>query len=639
MKKQKARNIRAVPGFFILHSSFCILHPTSRFESVYAARLSSGANLASIQPMQIDVLSPEEQRLVADERQLLSRLRDALDAAGAVDDSRRMIAAAVAQLDELFLLVVAGEFNSGKSAFINALLGETVLEEGVTPTTAEVHVLQFGPERGRIPTGPALHQVTAPIPLLRDIHIVDTPGTNAVVREHETITREFVPRADLVLFVTSVDRPFTETERQFLQAIREWGKKIVIVINKVDLLEQEQEVRQVVAFVEDQARRLLGQTPEIFPVSARRALRAKKGEPALWNSSGFEPLERFIVDRLDERERLVLKLANPLGVGLQLAARYRDVIAGRLGLLQDDVRVLDDVDRQMAAYRADMQEQFDHRMSGIETVLLQLEGRANAFFDEMLRLGRVFDLFNKKRVQDGFERQVVADTPAQIERQVAALVDWMVSSDLQQWQRVTAHLADRRREHRERIVGDPEVLLTHSERGRLVESVSQEAQRVVERFDRHREAEALAESARNAVATTAAVGAGAVGLGAAVTAVATTAAADVTGIMMASLIATIGLFVIPNRRRTAKAEMRHKVSEMREMLQRSLREQFELEMRRSADRLDTVVAPYSRFVRTERDVLESSRDALERTIGEMQVLKGRIAQLRGAGAVRAEARS
>jgi hypothetical protein len=389
-------------------------------------------------------------------------------------------------------------------------------------------------------------------------------------------------------------------------------------------------VRQVIAFVEEQARRLLGDAPEIFPVSARRALRAKKGEPALWASSRFEPLERFIVDRLDERERIVLKLTNPLGVGMQLASRYRTVVTGRLDLLKDDLRVLEDVDRQVGAYRADMQEQFGHRMSGIETVLLELERRAYAFFDEMLRIGRLFDLFNKRRVQEGFEKQVVADTPAQIERQVAALVDWMVTSDLQQWQRVTAHLAARRREHRDRIVGDPEIALTHSERGRLVESVSQQAQRVVERFDRRREAEALAESARTAVATTAAVGAGAVGLGAAVTAIATTVAADVTGILMASLVATIGLFVIPNRRRTAKTEMRQKVVEMRDMLQRSLHEQFELEMRRSADRLDAVISPYSRFVRTERDVLDTSRSALDGLITEMQVLRDRIAQLRAA---------
>lgn len=580
--------------------------------------------------MQLDVLSPEEQAIVKEERSLLGRLRAALETAGALDESRRTLADAVEQLDQLFLLVVAGEFNSGKSAFINALLGEAVLDEGVTPTTAEVHVLQFGTERRRMPVGPALHHVTAPVPLLRDIHIVDTPGTNAVVREHEAITREFVPRADLVLFVTSADRPFTETERQFLHAIRDWGKKIVIVLNKVDLLERENEVKEVVTFVEDQSRRLLGEVPQIFPVSARQALRAKQGEPALWAPSRFEPLERFIVERLDERERVILKLSNPLGVGLQLASRYRDVIAGRLDLLKDDVQVLDDVDRQLGAYRADMREQFTHRMAGIENVLLELEQRAHGFFDEMLRIGRVFDLFNRRRVQEGFEKQVVADTPAQIERRVAELVDWLVSSDLQQWQRVTAHLAARRREHHERIVGDPEVALTHMERGRLVGSVTQEAQRVVERFDRHREAEALAESARNAVATTAAVGAGALGLGAVVTAMATTAAADVTGILMASLIATIGLFVIPNRRRTAKAEMKQKVAEMRSLLERSLREQFELEMRRGADRLDTVIAPYSRFVRTEQDVLNTSRDTLDKLHGDMLVLKRRIEQLRPA---------
>ena len=79
--------------------------------------------------------------------------------------------------------------------------------------------------------------IAAPVELLRDIHIVDTPGTNAVIREHEAITADFVPRSDLVLFVTSADRPFTESERQFLTAMREWGKKIVIVINKMDLFD------------------------------------------------------------------------------------------------------------------------------------------------------------------------------------------------------------------------------------------------------------------------------------------------------------------------------------------------------------------------------------------------------------------
>ena len=77
--------------------------------------------------------------------------------------------------------------------------------------------------------------MTAPVELFRDVHIVDTPGTNAIIREHERLTTDFVPRADLVLFVTSADRPFTESERAFVESIRAWGKKIVIVVNKVDI--------------------------------------------------------------------------------------------------------------------------------------------------------------------------------------------------------------------------------------------------------------------------------------------------------------------------------------------------------------------------------------------------------------------
>ena len=97
--------------------------------------------------------------------------------------------------------------------------------------------------------------ITAPVTLLRDIHIVDTPGTNAIIREHEGLTAEFVPRSDLVLFVTSADRPFTETERAFLETIRDWGKKIVIVINKIDILERDAELEEVVAFVARQRAR------------------------------------------------------------------------------------------------------------------------------------------------------------------------------------------------------------------------------------------------------------------------------------------------------------------------------------------------------------------------------------------------
>ncbi len=199
------------------------------------------------------ILDPAQDELLKDERRVLARLRTALTKFGAAPEHQAALARSIEQLDELFLLVIVGEFNAGKSAFINALVGSPVAQEGVTPTTAQINILQHGETLERTVKEKSLHVIKAPAPILRDIHIVDTPGTNAIIREHEAITSEFVPRSDLVLFVTSADRPFTETERAFLEQIRGWGKKVVLVINKIDILGGPGEVDEVKRFVADSA--------------------------------------------------------------------------------------------------------------------------------------------------------------------------------------------------------------------------------------------------------------------------------------------------------------------------------------------------------------------------------------------------
>src|SRR6187401_255621 len=168
------------------------------------------------------LVDPAQQEIVREERRILNDLRASLIRFGASDENLAPLEQSIAQLDELFLLVVVGEFNAGKSAFINALAGDRVMEEGVTPTTAQVTPVRID-----------------------DINIVDTPGTNAIIREHEQITSEFVPRADLVLFVTSADRPFTESERAFLERIRDWGKKIILIVNKIDLIDNGDDLAKI----------------------------------------------------------------------------------------------------------------------------------------------------------------------------------------------------------------------------------------------------------------------------------------------------------------------------------------------------------------------------------------------------------
>jgi small GTP-binding protein len=553
------------------------------------------------------ILSQAEQDVLREERRVLGELRASLIRYGASDDNLAPLERSIEQLDELFLLVVVGEFNAGKSAFINALAGQTLMEEGVTPTTARVTPVRY-----------------------EDIQIVDTPGTNAVIREHEQITSQFVPRADLVLFVTSADRPFTETERAFLEQIRDWGKKVVIVINKIDILAGAKELAEVRAYVADNARRLLGITPEIFPVSARAAFRAKNGEPQLWAASGFDALEGYIRRSLDAASRMKLKLLNPVGVGAALIDRYQAAARERLAELAEDVTLIEDVERQLEAYERDMARDFEARMAAVDNVLLEMERRGSDFFDDTLRIGRVMDLLNRSRVQEGFERQVVADAPQQIERRVHELIDWLVDADYRQWQRVTRHLSARRRAFQDRIVGereDAESRPFHDERRRLMENVGGAAQRVVDGYDRRLEASQLADGARNAVATAAAAGAGAVGLGTLITVAASTAAADITGILLAGLIAALGLFIIPARRSRAKAQMRARVAEVRGRLSEALRAQFRDEIARSLARLRDSVGPYTRFVRAEGDKLRDTEDRLGRLGSEVARLRERVAAL------------
>ena len=528
------------------------------------------------------------------------------------------------QLDELFLLVVVGEFNAGKSAFINALLGRRVLEEGVTPTTSRIGLIRHGDAVAREVTSAGLEVISAPVDLLREINIVDTPGTNAVRREHEALTREFVPRSDLVLFVTSADRPFTESERAFLQSIRDWGKKIVVALNKVDIFESPSEVAEVEKFIADGARELLGFTPQVFPVSGRRALRAKEqGDAAGLEESGFARLEKFIAETLDEKERIRLKLLNPLGVGLALLERHLDHTEERLALLKDDFAAIEEIDSQLKLYREDLARDFRFRLADVDNVLNDFEKRGADFFEDTLRIGRIFDLMNQSRVKGEFERKVVADLPQVVEKRVDEVIEWLVASDMRQWKAVSDRLALREAEHADRMLGRVHGAF-ESDRARLLETVKREAQRAVESYDRDAEGRRLAEGVRDAVAHTAVLQVGALGLGTVVTMLATSSVADVTGIMAAGAISVLGLLVLPARRRQATAELREKVHAMRQKLMGALTGQFDREVERSAQKVQEAVGPYTRFVRAERERLTATREELRRIRTELERLQAAI---------------
>ncbi len=570
------------------------------------------------------ILNETQEQVLQRERNFLNDLRVDLAAYNASKDDLETLGRSISQLDDLFLLVMVGEFNAGKSAVINALLGQKLLKEGVTPTTSKINILRFGETTSHRLVEENQEVILLPVDLLSEVSIVDTPGTNAIIRQHEELTRHFVPRADLVLFITSVDRPFTESEREFMGQIRDWGKKVVIVLNKVDLLQDDDEQAQVETFVRDNASELLGVTPEIFTVSARMALRAKTGEPALWEHSNFGVLEDYIKNTLDQISQVRLKFLNPLGVAGHLVDRYYQAAQAQRDVLDKDMELLGNVSHQQEVYQSDKQKEFDLRMAEIDNIFYEMEQRGDEFFEERFRLARVLDLVKKDRMQEDFTREVVADVPQRVENKVDELIDWLVESDLRQWKAVTSYVGERRQAHKDHIIGDALNENFNYDRSRLLDAIGREADNVVKNYDKHIATEQIAFDAQNAVAASLAVEVGAVGLGTLITALATTAAADVTGIVAASLVAVLGFFIIPASRRKAKKDLHERLGNLRKSLVSTLSEEFEKEMGRSLKNIDEAIEPYSRFVRTETARSEEALEELGEAKREIEELRTEI---------------
>jgi hypothetical protein len=267
-----------------------------------------------------------------------------------------------------------------------------------------------------------------------------------------------------------------------------------------------------------------------------------------------------------------------------------------------------------------MRRDFVAQRSRVDNVLYGMIERGDRFFDETLQLTRVMDLVNSEKIRGEFERTVVADTSRAIERHISELIDWVVDKNYRQWRSVVDFIGRRAVDHADRMIGS---IKSEFEINRLalLKTVGENAQQVIEGYDQQRESLKLAQEVQTAIFQTAAVQVGAIGLGAVLVALLNTWWLDLTGILGAGLIAAMGLYVLPYRRDKVKAEMRNKVNSLRDQLNNALIQQFESELAESLRRIRDAIAPYTRFVRVERE-------KLEKLDAELRLTKSTITQLR-----------
>jgi GTP-binding protein EngB required for normal cell division len=316
----------------------------------------------------------------------LARVRRSLAAARGLAglDPAGLNALAARAESKRFNLVAVGEFKRGKSSLINALIGAEVLPMGVVPLTAIATVLEYGAtptvtvafrdgaehevdlaalwdyatEKGNPGNakGVAEVRIAWPSPWLgRGVRLVDTPGIGSVYRHNTDATYRFLPQADAVLFLLSVDQPVGRAEYDFLGEVRAYAGKVFFLLNKADLL-SEAELAESAAFARGVLSEAMGRPVEVFPVSARRALDALHNGEAGPDRSGFPPfteaLDHFLRDGKDTA------LAAALAKGLsRLAGQARfqaELARAALAAPVEDLR------RKLAAFetrRLDMEQE------------------------------------------------------------------------------------------------------------------------------------------------------------------------------------------------------------------------------------------------------------------------------------------
>ena len=583
------------------------------------------------------VLTRQQAELVAIERRLVLQVRDTLvGAEGARADVERLTAL-VTEMDELFLLVVAGEYNAGKSTFVNALLGDEVFAMGDLPTTRVISILRYGEPGPPEPLGEHTRVHRYPLEVLRDLEIVDTPGTNSIERMEEEITRGFVPRADLVLFVTSLLQPLTASELAFLGHIREWGKKVIFVVNGVDRRNSDEQVARVRAYLAHEVTsRLGGPEPTTYFVSALRALRARvaaRSPGAVGDEAALPPdpldefaaLERYLLETLRETERVRLKLLSPLGVLRNVLDRNLAALTGRQEVVQEDGQVLRKVRDQLELYTTEMRTDSERYLLEIRAALGEVERRGRTWLERNIRIGNINLLRNKDAVENRFRNEVVADAPRQVEDVVQRMVDWTVGRNLKLWTAVFAELDA----HTARLRASG-ALAAHADtefqynREELFSRLRQPVERRLDDFNAEAEARGVVESMREAVTQAFGVNVLALGLGAVLVAVFTTAALDVTGVLTATLFAVAGWLIIPARRRQLIADLEQKIATLGADLSALLAAKFEDQLGRYEQQLLEVIQPYERFLETERVKLERAVGELDGARSEVERVEQRV---------------
>lgn len=348
-------------------------------------------------------------------------------------------------LNDPFLFVVVGEVKAGKSSLLNALFGREFCKVDVLPATDKVYLFKYGNPEKNVHVSERLTECYRNEPFLQDFNIVDTPGTNTIVSEHQEITEEFIPRADLVLFVFSVVNPWAASAWEFLKLVHStWLKNVVFVVQQSDL-RSPQEVETVVKHLEATAQKHVGASIPIFAVSGKKAFEAKSGR--LYSGeladSRLPELERYIDEAVTEGADRLGKLLSVTRSCEVVLAEMRADLDNTLAILLRDEGRLGKLNSTLEERKAQSLRQIGGVLYALSQSYEKAQARAEEVLKEKLNFAQTLKLvFRKADWQRDFQQDIEDKLKDSFQRQIGQSLE-LLEEDLKSvWKQLHERLQE-----------------------------------------------------------------------------------------------------------------------------------------------------------------------------------------------------
>ncbi len=349
------------------------------------------------------------------------------------DAAAETVRALLTDIREPLLFVIVGEVKAGKSSLLNALFGRELARVDVLPATDRVYIFKYGETEAAVDVSPQLVERHLPIDFLRDFNIVDTPGTNTMVAEHQKITEQFVPRADVVLFVFSVVNPWSQSAWELLKFVQQkWLKNVVFVLQQADLRDEAQ-IRSITDHLAQSAIQRLGFAPPIYAVSAKKALASRSAaadSAELWRESGFGLLEDQINRTVGGGSERTLKLQS---ISKTAAVVLGELLAGLRASYETVLRDEEQIGRVrsfLAARKEQTLRQVGGFVRGIEQACRQSATAGTELLEEKLSFWRTWRLvWARAEWQRNFQSEAEAKLRQTIQPQIENAVQ-LLETDL-----------------------------------------------------------------------------------------------------------------------------------------------------------------------------------------------------------------